>query len=331
MNLSLRSNVFIFFIFLIASVSASFNTFRHFDFSYSVDTKSYVKMANGDFNVTVTHKYRFVAPILAGSIKKIFHLKSDTENQFWGDRVAFFIVNSILISLMCLILLHFLKMFGLSTFSAFLSVISLSLSRWFQYIDGLPLVDSLFLLAIIMLLYGVYKPNLYLLFASILIGFLAKESFLLFLPILFISKSPYKLWLLAWIVAVGALVFYVRTYINLHFPYSPSKLDALDNILDHIHNIVYSIKLILSIKGFFDLFFVFPLFVPIMLLMVWHRSLVNILKSIDYTIYFILFSVFVHVLLSGDIARMAFLAFPLVALLTGKAIDFIVSKYNFSL
>ena len=43
--------------------STSYQQFRHYDFSKRMginDAMSYVKMSNGDYNVSVHHSYRFI-------------------------------------------------------------------------------------------------------------------------------------------------------------------------------------------------------------------------------------------------------------------------------
>src|SRR5436190_2016624 len=93
-------------IFLCAALLAgpAYDSFLHYDFSHSPDAKSYMQMADGNFEVSVTHRYRVAVPGLAKSasvpIQSVFGIIwPHRDSHAYHLRLGFFLVNMTFMSL----------------------------------------------------------------------------------------------------------------------------------------------------------------------------------------------------------------------------------------
>ena len=146
---------FIFFIALTVIVSAAYSVYRHYDFSYSIDADSYLRMAQGDFyHTSITHRYRFIVPLLAGGLTLPFRYvfavvfpdrAADTENLI---RFCFFIINSLLMAGFGTLLFRIARSAGVAVWAAVLAMIFALTTRWGIDGAGVPLVESLYLLVV---------------------------------------------------------------------------------------------------------------------------------------------------------------------------------------
>ena len=166
-KLSLIEKIFLKFIFLLFFVisftySTTFQQFRLFDLDNIplglTDTINYVKMSKGNYDISAHHRYRFIIPSTVSLIKpSIEKIISEPNEQF---KVAFYIVNFIIISITALFLFYLIEYTGLPTYSALLGVSIFLSSRQTTIATAFPLVDSLALLACIFVIYTSYTKKI---------------------------------------------------------------------------------------------------------------------------------------------------------------------------
>ncbi|MFN0049063.1 MAG: hypothetical protein ACKVOU_08085 [Cytophagales bacterium] len=292
-------------------VGGAYNTYVHFDFSHSPDTKSYMKMAVGDFDVNVTHRYRVIIPFLAGSLAStidfIYPLIWKTRGGFdWSLRLAFFIINSILVSFSAFLIFKICHWHKVSLIACMIAVIAFLSSRWAFYIAGMPYIDSLYLVVVFSLIYGLLNGNQWLICFALLIGLVAKESFLLFVPIAFyFNRQKIVLNSIAFMVGVG--IFYVIR-LQISAVSTSGNIEGFQNAINHLENIQYSLFRMLSIKGLAEIFFTFGVFNFFFFYSMLHARTIAI--SVSPVLYCILPIVGVHILLSGDVGRMLYISAP---------------------
>ena len=61
-NRNYLHNIIIFLLYLYVSFSTSYQVFKDSQLELSKDSKSYMQMSNGNYNVNSTHRYRFIIP-----------------------------------------------------------------------------------------------------------------------------------------------------------------------------------------------------------------------------------------------------------------------------
>ncbi|MBT3983902.1 MAG: hypothetical protein HOE90_21275 [Bacteriovoracaceae bacterium] len=170
--------------------------FRHYDHTDPrgvEDSLSYLKMALGDYNVTVTHKYRFIIPGLVRATQKTLGVEANVKNfqtiyYFWNFGVG-------LLALLFLFL--FLRELGFEEVYCLVGTFLLSSSRIFILSIGTPLVDSLYFFGISFISYMTISHRYKTLMFSLPIIVCFKESILPFFAIpvieMFIRKEKKSL------------------------------------------------------------------------------------------------------------------------------------------
>lgn len=309
-------------IFLLAiaiGAGASYPAAKHADSTWSLDSESYLKMAQGDFEVTSTHRYRLVIPLFSGGIyllseKALLWIwPSKSNNPERLLRMCFYLVNLIIFSLAASIIGFQLSLIFGGWWAAVFSLLVVCTSRWTVYMIGVPLTDSLYVLVLSMLwFYGIQGKNLWLV---VLLGPLAKETFILFLPLLFLFPTSHHNHLsrVGMVVASVGILFGIRWVVN--FTFGPAPQNDWNNITDHISLIGDHLKLLLSFNGVGQLMGTFGLFtlvlgIPLLPFYKIYRPSLT-LKLQPYYLVLITFfvSISIHIVLSGDFSRMLFSAF----------------------
>ena len=88
-------------IFVSVLYGSSYDQFRFFDQNKPrglTDTKSYLEMSNGNYNVNAVHKYRFITPLAVYSIKRMFNISNDFNvHIFYVINFSITIVSSFLL------------------------------------------------------------------------------------------------------------------------------------------------------------------------------------------------------------------------------------------
>lgn len=305
------NNYFLVFVFSISVLfGAAYNTNRHFNFEHSSDSKSYIKMANGDYNVTVTHKYRFAIPLVVNKLSLILNnlgLKSERLQM-----VLFMIINSVLMAIAAVFIFLILECFGFSFLISVLSVLPFLTSRWAVFASALPLVESFYICSICGFLYALIAKKYKILYLFILLGPIAKESFWFYMPMLFFFiEKPKIMFTLGFTLLSIALFLLVRFEIDYLFP--NSNPNGLTNALNHIEMVWFSVSRMFSFKGIGELFFVFGWFNLILLfgIFVTKQRFLLLEKSKIGMFLYVSAITLAQMFLSGDIDRMFFLISPI--------------------
>lgn len=239
----------------------------------------------------------------------------------WPLQIGYYIVNSLLCALAGLVLFELSRSYGVSGIWTLVAITAILSSRWLTYMAGLPLTDSLYLLVISATFLGLRTNNSTLLICVILIGPFAKESFVFIAPIIFFyAHMGWIKKILAFVIS-GVVVFAVRYWIDhsngLEVEASFSKA------FDTFNTIEYSLKRMFSIKGIGEIFSVIGVFWAIICIGFWRGK--NDIKSwgskMDAPILWLIPAIIIHILLSGDVARMMLFGAPVLVVTIGLILE----------
>lgn len=314
----------------------AFPTYRHYDFSHSRDSLTYLSLARGDYaGQSVTRRYRVVVPWLAAGlaaparlVAKRSRLSSAPASSSAPDaplQLAFFLVNALLLAAAGALTWRTAEAAEAPPLAAGLGMAVALSSRWATYAAALPLTDSLYLLTFALALYGVVARAGWALVACALLGPLAKESFVFLLPWLawFGRRTlPWPRLLVGLVIGYGAVVA-VHAYVDARAGAEASA--SVSNALAHFENVSYSLRRLFSIHGVAEIFSVFGVG--------WlglaagrPDGAAGWWTGIGAPARWLVVVVGAHMLLSGDLGRMGYLAFPAF----GVAVALALSRWNFA-
>jgi hypothetical protein len=300
-------------------LNMAYPMYVHYDFSHSLDTRSYLRLASGRFDsVNVTRRYRVLVPAVAGALAqpiaqvygKIWPQRPAGE---WPRRFAFFLVNCGLLGAAGATWWRAARLAGAGTGAVAVALLAVLSSRWAEYIAGLPLVDSLYLLVFGWGYYA-YRRGAgagWAVALALLLGPLAKESCVFLVPrLLWVGRRALggrgQLAALAvGVAALGAVHYWIDNAAGV--PHT----DTITNALAHAENIPYSLRRAASPKGLGELLSIFGLFtLPVLLALArpaGRRALAPVLGRAEAMLLAV---VIVHMLLSSELGRMGYLFAP---------------------
>jgi hypothetical protein len=299
----------------------------HYDFSHSLDTRGYLRMATGRFDsVSVTRRYRVLVPaaaaVVAAPITKVYgRIWPQRPAGFWPLRFAFYLVNCVLLAAAAATWFNAARRSGATAEAAALAILAVLSSRWAEYGAGLPLTDSLYLL-IFGLSYYAYQRGRgagWAVVLSLLLGPLAKESFVFLLPWIIWFGRPALSWPRQAVALALGCVALALTHYYIDRNIAAASTETVSNALNHLENIRYSLHRAASPKGIGELLSIFGFFtlIPIFAFLFARKQITVafpttykpflFLKSADF---WFLTIVVMHMLLSGDLGRMGYLAAP---------------------
>ena len=307
-----------------ALANLAYPMYVHFDFSHSPDTRSYLRMAAGRFDsVRVTHRYRVLVPaaatVVAAPIARVYgRLWPQRPAGLWPLRFAFYLINCILLAAAGACWFNAARRTGATPEAAALAMLAVLTSRWAEYAAGLPLTDSLYLLIFGLGYYAIRRgpDGRWALIIALLLGPLAKESFVFLLPWLFWFGRKTLAWpkqLLALATGAGALLI-VHRIIDTRL--GTPATQTVSNAFEHFENIAYSVHRAASAKGLGELLSIFGFFTLIIPFALWldktptNRTSTPLYATFGWAEIGLLAVVVVHMLLSGDLGRMGYLAAP---------------------
>jgi hypothetical protein len=297
----------------------------HYDFSHSLDTRGYLRMATGRFDgVSVTRRYRILVPAAAAAVAapvaQVYgRIWPQRPAGLWPMRFAFYIINCLLLAAAAACWFNAARRTDASATAAALAMLATLTSRWAEYGAGLPLTDSLYLLVFGLGYYAFRqgKGAGWAIAISLLVGPLAKESFIFLLPWLFWFGRPALSWpRQAVALAIGLTALALAHYwIDTRIAAVPSA--SISNALNHLENIRYSLHRAASPKGIGELLSIFGFFTLIPIA-AWFTKLQasqsywpQWLTYMGWGEVTLLGIVVIHMLLSGDLGRMGYLAAPI--------------------
>jgi len=300
-------------------LNLAYPMYRHYDFSHSLDTRSYLRLAAGRADsVNVTRRYRVLVPAAAGALArpiarvygKIWPQRPAGE---WPRRFAFFLVNCTLLGAAGATWWRAARLAGASAGAVGVALLAVLSSRWAEYIAGLPLVDSLYLLVFGLGYYAWRRgPGAgWAVATALLVGPLAKESFVFLLPwLLWFGRRA-----LGWRGQLAALAAGIAALGAVHYVIDKAAgaphTATITNALAHAENIPYSLRRAASPKGLGELLSIFGFFtLPVLLALArpaGRRALAPVLGAAEA---WLLLIVVVHMLLSSELGRMGYLLAP---------------------
>ena len=305
----------------------------NYDLEANPDIKDYLGLANFEFDQNPTRKYRVIVPFLAGGINYVFGpiFSILAPQTFPGPDfslcLSFLLVNCTVMALFGMLVYRLCKSFGVSSLAAIVGLLSVLTCRWTSYIAGLPLVDSLYMVVIAMTLLGLKTQNAKLITAAIFIGPWAKESFIFFAPLIFFFSTIPKWKQVTLFLLSGLIVFTFRYFFDQA---TSGTIDlGLKNDFAHIDNIGDALKRLFSFHGLYEIVSIIGVW-GLLFIGTMDRSIREALreKTKSYMIFFLVI-VFIHAILSVEIARMFYLATPVLAVFFSIIADRILSMRNY--
>ena len=305
-----------------ALANLAYPMYVHYDFSHSLDTRSYLRMASGRFDsVNVTRRYRVLVPAAAAAVaapiaRMYARMWPQRPAGQWPLRFAFYFVNCLLLGVAGACWFNASRQAGAAPTAAALAMLAVLSSRWAEYAAGLPLTDSLYLLVFGLGYYAVRRGpgGGWALALALLFGPLAKESFIFLVPwLLWFGRSALP-WARQLVALAGglAMLFLVHCLIDARLGVPAGQ--SVTNALSHFDNLVYSLRRAASPKGLGELLSIFGLFtlVPPLALVLQRRAAMapNIFSTLGSADVGLVVVVGAHMLLSGDLGRMGYLAAP---------------------
>jgi len=302
-----------------ALLNLAYPMYVHYDFSHSLDTRSYLRLAAGRFDsVNVTRRYRVLVPAAAGALArpvaaiygKIWPQRPAGE---WPRRFAFFLVNCGLLSAAGATWWRAARLAGASAGAAGVALLAVLSSRWAEYAAGLPLTDSLYLLVFGLGYYAWRRgPGAgWAVAAALLLGPLAKESFVFLLPWLAWFGRRALGWRGQAVALAGGLLALGAVHYAVDKAAGTPPTEAVSNALAHFENLAYSLRRAASPKGLGELLSIFGLFtLPVLAALFWPSGRRVLAPVLGWAEGALLAVVAVHMLLSGDLGRMGYLFAP---------------------
>lgn len=331
MELFSKSELSIFLLSFAIIVGPAMSIMDSFDYSsLSPDIKTYLGLANGDFDQNAVRRYRIIVPFMASLVNFCFGFIFD-KIQPWSFKgpdfslgLSFLLINTGLLSLAAVYIFKILKHYKVSTLSSIIALLCFLSCRWSAYIAGLPWVDSLYFLMVVILLYSIITSNAKLLFIALLIGPLSKESFIFFYPLIIFYSNENWLRKIGFITSGVLLAFLVRFLIDYSYNFNIS--DSIHKDLDHFNQIMLSLKRMFSFHGIYELFSITSLFtLPFFFLLSGQIRSKVISNLPSFSMLFFVIIIF-HAMLSSDLTRMYYLMLPLLCLVIGLILDELFSK-----
>ncbi|WP_207434022.1 hypothetical protein [Sabulibacter ruber] len=287
------------------------------DPNFAGDEKSYLSMGNGNWDVSVIHRYRIVVPVLARGVAFLIQLTGAALGREMDSLplgMSFFLVNSTLMAISGMVIYKVAKLMNVSDASACIAMLSVITSGYCTYFSGLALVDSFYFLVVTLLFYSVLAENKLSLFCCVVLGPLAKESFWLFIPFVFIFCRFFSFYKVLFCLVISIVLFVLVNYAVDYFfglPASPRVIGAVS----HLDKLLINLKRIFTINGFLAWFSAFGFF-NLLIVAGLVLKVISIRFSSRIAMMQLVFLgiVLAHVLISGDIGRMWYLAAPALGL-----------------
>lgn len=326
-----------FWVFIISLAAIHGVSFHVMDVTTATDNKdclTYLGLAEFDFDQYPVRKYRIIIPFVASAIDYLFGSVFDylAPWTFSGDfsmGMSFLIINNLLFALAGVFVFRYVYNSTGQILASFVGLISVLTCRWTGFLAGLPLVDSLYFLVLVMALLGLKTRNVKLILWSIFLGPWAKESFIFIAPIIFFYAPIKKEKQILYFFISGILVFTSRFLIDYHS--GASTMAAFEEDFDHFNNIAVSLGRLFSFHGLYEVFSVTGFWVLLLVPAILRETAKKHLLTLRGFEWWYVVSVLFQAVISTDIARMLFLLTPVLALLWGRIVsDFLKGNLQFA-
>jgi hypothetical protein len=294
-----------------------------------VDCKTYLNIAQVHIDSSAIRRYRVIVPLLAAAVNTLKPVwQYLTPHSFTGDFTlpfSFYLVNLCLFGLFGVVIYNYCRSWGLGFVETILGLCLMLTSKWTAYFIGNPLGDSLYLLIVALLLYGIKTKNTAILLITIFVGPFAKESFIFIAPLLFFSHIP-KTKLIVYLLASAVVVF------GFHYLYDVFNGNPVDQGLQsnvrHIRRIKTSLLMLVNGRGLFELLSVFGVWTIAIIYASFLPAFRLVIKTVFTSLHLCFFiAVYIHILLSNEYSRMSFIAMPVFCLILAFAFKEILRKH----
>lgn len=305
---------------------ATYQQFRFFNLGApggAVDAIEYVQMSRGNFGLDDPHRYRWLTPTAARLIGPI--IEDVVQDQDLAVKLSFYIVNFAFSLGTCVALFALLQAMGFSVPLSLLGVCAFASSRITVLVTATPMVDAAYLCAIATLLYLVVARKHMILAVLLPVMVLCKETILVFLllPLLTdMRKSP------AYGIALAAsfLTFIInRRILDAFYPTDWSNLS--ETILEQLGGVPQVLGDLLTLRGIHDLQNGFSF----LLLFAGMGAWLNTRHRYYVIPHVVLATIPIGLglaLLSGNLGRMFFAAFPAVIACALVSIDHVSRSWG---
>ena len=289
----------------------SYDRFRHFDVADpkgASDAPDYVKMSYGNYSVSWSHKYRIVVPLLARGLRSLVAKYISDKNVL--DKLPFYGVNFIFMSLCALLLFEFLCHLKFERWlSAFGTVIFLT-SRITVLATGTPLVESFYLLSVILIVLLAARNKIKYLAAIMPILILSKEGIYPVAMIPLLTKKGRSPLYICSLALSFVLVYFVRRYVNtLPNPAHFVPLSFFSSLLIGMNVILDNIKRLFTFEGIRDLQGSFSFFLLYAILGYFVNRKYHLYNIPGFVLLLVPLSVF-FAFINNALGRMLFYGFP---------------------
>lgn len=325
----------IFIIILGFNYGVSFQQFLHYDWADPrglSDSSSYLAMSNGDYAIPANHRYRVIIPFLTSLVRDLVQPLVPPEQLHWlggVDTFSFYIVNYFFTSLTGLFLYCFLAQLKFDSKLSLLGVFIFLGSRITVLTTGAPLVDSLYFLSIIIIIYFCLTKNTTALTILTPILILTKETIIPFLFLPFFVKQINRKFFGVSVLASFAIFFWARDTIS---SWSPNIIERSDPIFDVVENHLATgfeniAHTYFSVGGWHGIFSTFSIFWIVAAFGAWLSfKKLNTFYQIPRFLLFIIPITFGFTILSSNAGRMLLSSFPIVIPYTLIGIDYLFPK-----
>jgi hypothetical protein len=265
-----------------------------------------------------------LANVVSIPVSKVYYkIVSDKRNAYdWPLLTGFFLVNTALMSFAAMLIFRIMQFQGLTDTARVAGILAfLAGGRWASMVAAHPVTDSLTILSIAAMVYGLLSQNRVLLSAAIIVGLLSKESFALFFPlVLLFSDRHLKVPVVLSMIVSLALYFGIKYRIDSLSVTSTQA--SLEQAFDTFKSVQASVIKIFSVKGFADIFSVYGFFSLIFISGLFYKEF-RLRIKLAFNRLFIAFSLIIlaHMLLSMELARMFFLGSAMFVPFLAKCFD----------
>jgi hypothetical protein len=332
MNIKTKKMFMIVLIILGFNYGVSYQQFLHFDWTDTrglSDSASYLGMSNGDSDIASVHRYRIIIPFLVDLVRDVIKPLVPIEKFNTIDALSFYLVNYFITSLASLFLYLYLIELRFKPERSLLGVFIFLGSRITILSTGAPMVDSLYYLAIIVILYCCLTHRS--IFLSVLNPFLilTKETIVPFLFLPFLIKTMNRKLIFLSLSVSFVVLFCVRNRVTSSLPNIIKTDDPiLSTIASHLASGLGNLsESYYSLAGWHGLFSPFSIFWLIAFWGAWLEfNKIETYYQIPRFILWVIPITFGFTVLSSNVGRMLHGLFPVVIPYALIGIDYLFSK-----
>jgi len=291
------------------------------------DCNTYTGLAHLNLDQSPVRRYRPIVPALVIILHTITGgiLGHKAPIGFQGDfsvSVCYFIINLLIMALYGLLIYRYLRAYGLNVVSAGLGLMVMLTCRWTSYWAGLEMVDSLYCFVIALLLLGIKLKDERMVMIAILLGPLAKEAFIFFIPVILLF-SPFPKWRALLYLAMSAIIVLSFRYLyDRYAALPPSNIDVWTREKHLLSK--YALGLFTP-NGLYKIFSVTGLWVlvPIIAAAFTGGYFKMMRQRLDTYIILFMLGVLVHMIF-GSYERHFYISLPVLCLIVGLSAQWIM-------